>query len=245
MAGEISKSKQKSVIVVDFTGPGQKFTELGRTLADNFSTALAKSNNKYSVIERTQITGALARKGFVPSAPDNVDTAVWIAAELKIQCLVSGEITLTGDTVSVEVRAWRVDSTKLITGLKTASSITDEMQNLIAKIVEYPTPQIDSTVPVSGNNGYTLPSCVYCPQAQYNSLAIRNHREGIVVLTAVVGADGKAHDIVVIKPLPDGLTEKAVEAVESWRFNPAKGPDGNPATVRRTIEVNFHIYNSN
>jgi hypothetical protein len=63
MAGEISKSKQKSVIVVDFTGPGQKFTELGRTLADNFSTALAKSNNKYSVIERTQITGALARKG--------------------------------------------------------------------------------------------------------------------------------------------------------------------------------------
>jgi periplasmic protein TonB len=76
-------------------------------------------------------------------------------------------------------------------------------------------------------------------------LAIRNHREGIVVLTAVVGADGKAHDIVVIKPLPDGLTEKAVEAVESWRFNPAKGPDGNPAAVRQTIEVNFHIYNSN
>ncbi len=242
MAAEINKSKQKSVVVVDFTGPGQKFTELGRALADNFSTALAKSNNKFSVIERTQITDALAKKGLVPFTLDNVDIAVWIAGELGIQCLVSGEITVTGDTASVEVRAWRVDSTKLITGLKTASSITDEMRTLMAKSVTYPKPQIDSTVPVSGQNGYTFPSCVYCPQAQFTSLALKNRTEGIVVLTAVVGVDGKAHDIVVIKPLTDGLTARAVEDIGSWRFGPAKGPDGNPAAVRQTIQVSFHLF---
>jgi TonB family protein len=76
-------------------------------------------------------------------------------------------------------------------------------------------------------------------------VAIKNHTEGTVVLTVVVGADGKAHDIVVVKPLPDGLTEKAIEAVQSWRFNPAKGPDGNPAAVREMIEVKFRPYISN
>jgi hypothetical protein len=30
-------------------------------------------------------------------------------------------------------------------------------------------------------------------------VAIKNHTEGIVVLAVVVGVDGKAHDIVVIK----------------------------------------------
>jgi hypothetical protein len=99
MAQEINKSKQKSAIVVDFTGPGQKFTELGRTLADNLSAALAKSSNKFSVSGRTQITEGLASKGLAPSAHDDLDVFLWVAGDLKIQCLVSGEITLTGDTV--------------------------------------------------------------------------------------------------------------------------------------------------
>ena len=55
----------------------------------------------------------------------------------------------------------------------------------------------------------------------------------------VVGTDGKADDIVVKKPLRDGLTEKAIEAVKSWKFTPALGPDGKPAAVQQVIEVMF------
>lgn len=116
------------------------------------------------------------------------------------------------------------------------------MRELMAQAVDDPGSQIASDLPVPGKNGYTFPTCAYCPQAQYNDIAVRNHRQGTVVRTVVVGADGKAHDIGVIKALPDGLTLTAIEAVETWRFNPARGSDGNPAAVRQKIEVTFHLY---
>jgi periplasmic protein TonB len=46
----------------------------------------------------------------------------------------------------------------------------------------------------------------------------------------------------VVKGLGLGLDEKAIEAVRTWRFRPAAGPNGHPAPVRQTIEVTFHLY---
>jgi TonB family protein len=51
---------------------------------------------------------------------------------------------------------------------------------------------------------------------------------------------GKARDIHVARSLGGGLEEKAIEAVEKWRFKPGmKG--GQTANVRATIEVNFRL----
>src|SRR5215204_44274 len=46
--------------------------------------------------------------------------------------------------------------------------------------------------------------------------------EGEVVLTAVWCRTGKVTDIKVIKGLPDGLTEAAVEATRGTKFEPAE-----------------------
>lgn len=64
----------------------------------------------------------------------------------------------------------------------------------------------------------------------------------MVNLIAIITADGKASDIHVVKGLGMGLDEKAIEAVRTWRFKPALGPDGRPAPVRQLIEVTFHLY---
>ena len=61
------------------------------------------------------------------------------------------------------------------------------------------------------------------------------------MLSVVIGVDGRASNIVVLKALPYGLTAKAVEAVASWKFKPAQDPHGNPAAVRQAIEVTFHL----
>ncbi len=240
LAPALTKSKRESVIVLDFSGPDEKLTELGRLLADNFSTALAKSSDKFSVTDRGEITGSLAKRGLPPSSFGHVDIALWLTGELKIESAVLGKITLAGDSLSIEVNAYRVDSGKWINGFKAASSISDQMRSLMAKLVEYPAPQIDPTVPVSGKNGYTYPSCANCPPARYSDAAVKSRTQGTVVLSVVVGVDGKAHDVIVVKPLPDGHTQKAIDVVESWQFKPAKGPHGNPAAVRQTIEVTFH-----
>jgi protein TonB len=93
-------------------------------------------------------------------------------------------------------------------------------------------------------SGYSYPKCIRCPQAEYDQRAVDQRVQGTVTLVATIGTDGKAHDIVVMKPLPDGLTQKAIEAVGRWTFKPAMKPNGEPVDVRQTIEVTFHLYNN-
>ena len=96
--------------------------------------------------------------------------------------------------------------------------------------------------PSAGTGRYGYPTCVYCPQAQYSGEAVKSKYQGTVFLVVTITADGKATDIKVAKGVGLGLDEKAIEAVRSWRFRPAAGPDGRPAAVRQTIEVTFHLY---
>lgn len=239
VASALTKSKQKSVVVLDFVGSNNKFSELGRTLAEKFSADLVKSSDKFSVLERKRIAESLAKKGLTPDNVWDADAALWVAADLGVQSVVFGALTESGDHLSIEIDCYSVKSEKRVDGAKATWLISDEMRKLVGQIVEYPKPESDSGIPVATKNGYTHPNCVYCPPATYTAEALKNRLDGTVTLMVVVGTDGKADDIVVKKPLRDGLTEKAIEAVKSWKFTPALGPDGKPAAVQQVIEVMF------
>jgi len=94
----------------------------------------------------------------------------------------------------------------------------------------------------AGTGGYGYPQCLYCPRAEFSDEAMKAKYQGVVLLVAIITADGRAADIQVVKGLGLGLDEKAVAAVRTWRFKPALGPNGKPAAVRQTIEVQFHLY---
>ena len=95
--------------------------------------------------------------------------------------------------------------------------------------------------PPAGYGGYGSPECIYCPNAQFSEEAIRAKHQGVVLVDALITPDGRATDIRVIKSLGLGLGENAVAAVKTWRFKPANGPDGKPAAVLQTIEVEFRL----
>jgi len=97
-------------------------------------------------------------------------------------------------------------------------------------------------LPSAGTGGYGEPTCLYCPQAQFSDEAVKAKYQGTVLLAAIITADGRATEIHVVKSLGMGLDEKAMEAVRTWRFKAALGPDGRPAMVRAYIEVAFHLY---
>lgn len=61
---------------------------------------------------------------------------------------------------------------------------------------------------------------------------------GTVILTVTIDDKGMPHNIRVVRGLDYGLNEKAVEAVEQWRFEPGI-KNGQPAAIDATIEVNF------
>lgn len=93
----------------------------------------------------------------------------------------------------------------------------------------------------AGANGYSTPTCLYCPAPKFSAEALNAKYQGTVVLSVVISVDGKATDVRVVKSLGLGLDENAVAAVRDWRFKPATGADGQPAAVRTDISVVFHL----
>ena len=92
--------------------------------------------------------------------------------------------------------------------------------------------------------GVSNPVAISKRDPEYSEEARKAHLWGTVVLTLVVGPDGLAHDIRVVRPLGMGLDEKAVATFGQWRFRPGL-KKGNPVAVQATIEVNFRMLDNN
>lgn len=74
----------------------------------------------------------------------------------------------------------------------------------------------------------------YSEQAKYLKV------EGTVLLAIEVWEDGRAHNIHVRSGLGYGLDEKAIEAIQQWRFDPSR-KNGKPVRVSAQIEVSFRL----
>lgn len=76
------------------------------------------------------------------------------------------------------------------------------------------------------------------PEPAYTDEARREKTEGTVVLRVFLWADGRASTASVVRGLPHGLTERAVEAAGRIRFKPAEAA-GRPVSVVRLVEYVF------
>ena len=79
------------------------------------------------------------------------------------------------------------------------------------------------------------------PEPQYTAQA-RNHKvEGTVILKVVFSASGKVTNIRVVQALPDGLTERAIEAARKIEFVPAT-KEGKYVSMWMQLEYNFNLH---
>ncbi|HUA86438.1 MAG TPA: M56 family metallopeptidase [Bryobacteraceae bacterium] len=74
----------------------------------------------------------------------------------------------------------------------------------------------------------------------YNREAAALKVQGTVTLRCVIGPDGKAGNITLVRGVGFGLDERAMDAVSRWTFTPGLA-DGTPVPVLATIEVNFRL----
>jgi TonB family protein len=65
--------------------------------------------------------------------------------------------------------------------------------------------------------------------------------QGVVTVNMIVNTKGVPESVHVIRGVGMGLDERAVEAVEQYRFKPAM-QDGKPVSVEVNVEVNFQIF---
>ena len=93
----------------------------------------------------------------------------------------------------------------------------------------------------AGGRGVTVPQVIFNPEPSFSDEARKSKTQGIVLLAIVGGVDGKPYNIRVQQSLGMGLDEKAIEAVNRWRFRPAT-LNGQPVATQIAVEVNFRLY---
>jgi TonB family protein len=88
--------------------------------------------------------------------------------------------------------------------------------------------------------GVSAPSLLFKIEPAYSEEARAAKIAGPVLLTVVIGVDGRATEMVVTQGLGFGLDEQAVKAVGQWLFKPG-AKDGVPVPVQAQIEVNWRL----
>jgi TonB family protein len=78
------------------------------------------------------------------------------------------------------------------------------------------------------------------PEPGYTKEARSHGIEGTVILRCVFASTGQVTNIHVVSELPDGLTERAIDAAKQIKFIPAM-KDGHPVSMWMQLEYNFHL----
>lgn len=96
--------------------------------------------------------------------------------------------------------------------------------------------------PISVKEAAVAPKLLRRGELNYPGRARRAGIEGLVVIRAVVGLDGKveAEHLKVLRSIP-ALDESALASVQGWHFSPALDADDRPIRVIMNIPVRFSL----
>jgi len=86
----------------------------------------------------------------------------------------------------------------------------------------------------------TPPVKIHTPSPNYTEDARLARIQGVVILQAIIDALGNVQEVDVLKGLPSGLTESAVETAKQWKFRPALR-NGVPVPVYFNLTVRFSL----
>jgi TonB family protein len=78
-------------------------------------------------------------------------------------------------------------------------------------------------------------------EPRYTDEARRQGLNGTVVLQAVIKTDGTIDILSVVRGMPLGLTENAIEALKQWQFRPGNKDGKDVDILVNNIEINFEL----
>jgi protein TonB len=108
-----------------------------------------------------------------------------------------------------------------------------------AGLTQVPPPPSPPQTPIRLHSGMRAPVKIVNVPPVYPAVARIAHVQGVVILEAVLDAQGRVSTVHVLRSIPT-LDQAAVEAVQQWRFTPAL-LNGEPVPVVMTVTVNFML----
>jgi TonB family protein len=100
--------------------------------------------------------------------------------------------------------------------------------------------RINSPMAARVGGDVKAPIIVTRVEPAYSEEARKARISGIVILEALIDKNGDVREVNVLKPLPFGLDQAAVDAVRQWKFKPAL-IKGEPVDVVFNLTVNFKL----
>lgn len=111
---------------------------------------------------------------------------------------------------------------------------------VVPMAVETPAPAPVNDAPIQVGGAVTKPVVVFRTEPRYTELARRARVEGVVAIRAIIDERGNVTDVQLLRGLPMGLDQSAMDAVKTWRFKPAT-LHGQPVKVYFNLTVNFTL----
>jgi TonB family protein len=236
-----------TVLVFDFTAmPLETSSRLGTLLADRFSELLKDRGTGIEVIDRKVLKDYFKVTYTTVEDLNSNLLCLEFAKEMGATYIVRANLVEDGDrqlNVLVQILGYGpglFDDAQFL--------ITKEMENMLSE-PDVSFSRAPDTIPpepgilVLGSNGLegvSEPTCITCPDAKYTEAARAKKLNGTVALSAVITATGDVTSIYVVKPLPLGLTQRAIHTIKDWKLKPAM-KDGKPIAVRVDITVTFRL----
>jgi TonB family protein len=238
VAGYMEQISKKSIIVFDFTGPNTFVTPVGRMLANDLSDVLATSSRKFKVVDRVRAANALESNRLAPEIIADPEVAAWIAQNLGADVALIGRLSGDARSIQLALDCLYVKEGKVLQSFQTKFPLTDKWKTELATNIDP-----DSSVGIASgagmDSGASLPRCISCPAPEFPRAARDQPIRETLILQVVVGTDGKARDLTVVRTPDNGLTVAAIQAIQKWRFERAHGADGAPMETRIPVELNF------
>ncbi len=107
-------------------------------------------------------------------------------------------------------------------------------------ILPPPPPAQSGPMTVRVGHEIEAPRLIHRVRPRYPAAAKKLHLTGPVIVEMLIDTDGRVVEVSVLRGLPFGLTESAVEAARQWRFEPSTF-EGRPVSVRYTLTIRFQL----
>lgn len=156
--------------------------------------------------------------------------------------MMRGDHTATQRTgrFLVSLHAWEAQGVLTVSvKIDTDGKLVDSFEgNWLTRPQPAPEPVIDAPLRVGGD--VKAPVVIRRVEPLYPDKALNDRIQGIVILEVLIDRTGRVRDARVLKPLPEGLSEAAVDAVRQWTFLPGTFI-GKPVDVYYNLTIAFHL----
>lgn len=101
-------------------------------------------------------------------------------------------------------------------------------------------PPAEPEGPIHVGGDVQPPVKIHAPEPHYTEIARKARIQGVVIVQAIIDKEGNVTNVKVLKGLPMGLDQAAVDAIKKWKFKPAT-LNGKPVAVYYNLTVNFTL----